>query len=223
MLAKEEEATGQIYSVDDLVKKSEQTFKKAIEVSEGILDLNADALYNLAVLHYLKAFHLNLISPENALLYLEETLYPQIEAIILEHFRQQVGVDRGNVTLLLKSEDRNIFLMYLGRLEMLRGRIATQLFNQSENQDTAQLQAAARHYTLALAYHSHYSEKDFREMRVAREKIYESFSKLTTNQLTVVYDAVAAAEQQYDLGRSQMSKFLENNLGFITPISIESY
>ncbi|MCB0180417.1 MAG: ATP-binding protein [Anaerolineae bacterium] len=223
MLAKEEEVTGQVYKVETLVEKSEQTFQKAIEVSQGILDLNADALYNLAVLYYLKAFHLGLVSPEEAIPYMEETIYPQIEAIVLDHFRQQVGFDAGHVTQLLKSADRSIFLMYMGRLEILRGRIATRLFNQSNNQDMAQLQAAAQHYTLALAYHSHYSENDFREMRVAREKIYESFSKLTTDQLTIVFETVEAAEQQYNLGRSQMSKFLENNLGFSEPISIEIY
>jgi hypothetical protein len=75
------------------------------------------------------------------------------------------------------------------------------------------LREAARHFTLTLAYHGLYSDKDFREMRRAKNRVYESFNKLSTEKMNIVFETVAAVEKEYGLAYSPMSKFLEESFG----------
>jgi hypothetical protein len=211
MLAPEEKVTGQIQSVENLVTRGEQTFQKAIEAAGEVYDLRADVLLNLALLNYIKAFSFNLADPDEVVASLNRELFPQIEKTVLSHYSQRIILDR--LTDLLRLREGDIFSLFLGRLEGLRGRIAFSYFNRSNDQKLEWLREAARHFTLTLAYHGLYSDKDFREMRRAKNRVYESFNKLSTEKMNIVFETVAAVEKEYGLAYSPMSKFLEESFG----------
>lgn len=210
MLAPEEETPEQSYSVETLVTESEQAFQKGLDSAKYIPDLQVDILLNQAYLHYLKAFELELADPDQEVALLETGLFPEIETIILSHYREREPL--AATTDLLQHGERDIYCVFLGRLEMLRGQIAFQYFNTGDK-DRERLRQAARHFTLSLEYFSLFSQKSFREIQAARRRLYESFKGLNTDEINVVVEEAAAIEKKYDLGSSQMSQFLESNFG----------
>jgi tetratricopeptide (TPR) repeat protein len=218
MLAEDEQITGQFHSVANLVIRSEQTFQKALQAAGNIDDLRADILLNLALLNYLKGFRLNLVPAEKIITLLTNQLFPQIENVILNHYRQRISLN--DLTELFALKEGTLFSVFSGRLELLRAHIAFSQFSQSDNRNLDHLREAAWHFTLALAYLGLYSDKDFRLMRRARQQVYERFTKLKAQELNVVFESVAAVEKQYQWETSLMGKFLESNFGLTGTISM---
>jgi len=218
MFSEEEKLTDQFYSVASLVTRSEQTFQKALEAAQEVDDLYVDILLNLALLYYLKGFRLNLVSTDKTLDLLNNRLFPQIETAILEHYRKRISLNQP--TDLFALNDQSMFIVFLGRLELTRAHIAFSQFRQNDNQNIDHLKEAARHFALALAYLNRYSNKDFRQMRRAKQQLYERLTKLKAQELNVVFDSVAAVDQQYHWPTSPMSEFLRENFGVTGTISM---
>ncbi len=208
MLAPKETAE-QNLSVETLVSRSEQAFQDGLASVADIPDLRVDILLNLAQLQYLKMFELGLVSPDQALARLDTHLFPEIERVILDHYREREPL--GALTELFQHGERDLHAVFLGRLELLRGQIAFRFFEESH--DREHLQEAALHFTLSLEYLGLFSEKSFREMRAARHRLYENLKGLNTEEINILVENAAAIEKLYGLNGSQMSRFLESNFG----------
>ena len=114
-------------------------------------------------------------------------------------------------------------LTQLAKIELLKGQMA---FNRFENcraeipgdcidADNAVCEGV-EYYTLSMEYDDIASPGfNFRDMRRAKDRIYERLKKLNASEWQLVYKAVWQAETEYRLkpGKSAMSRFLRRNFG----------
>jgi tetratricopeptide (TPR) repeat protein len=101
-----------------------------------------------------------------------------------------------------------------GKLHTLYGyrafrRYSDSLMTMSQPGDTTFLEQAVEQYVLGLEYNALYGA-DNRDMRRARERIYEQLQDLTSPQLRVVAAKVEQVEAEYQLSKSELRKMLVN-------------
>ncbi len=210
-LAPEEETTGHTYLVEELAHRSRDALQKAAGVAAAKEDpfLEIDARLNIAWLEYYTSLYVDAPGFEEKQAHLENSLLRPLEEAILAHYPTVNDV----IDLLPKDAPSDRFLIHLGKLEILRGQVALNRFTQSGDRDTVALVEAARHYTYGLIFHDRYSIHTFFELRRDTGRLYERLSKLNAKNLNLVYETVHALEEEYNLGQTEMSRFLESRFG----------
>jgi tetratricopeptide (TPR) repeat protein len=204
VLAEEEKGTNaHFWSLKELGEKSRQAFEQAQKIAEqyNLHYLGVDALVNLAWLYYYQ-------SQEDQV---RQTL-DQAESIIPENHRitsYQRGL--GGLPILDEKETVIPFFTQLGKMHLLRGQIAFNHFTQERKEQA--LQEAISHYTLALAYDTLFRTQEFRDLRRAKDRIYERLKVLNATEMLIAYDTVERVEREYRLGTSAMREFLQRNFG----------
>jgi len=204
VLAEEEKgANAHFWSLEELGEQSRQAFEQAQQIAEqyNLHYLGVDALVNLAWLYYYQ-------SREDQV---RQTL-DQAESIIPENHRitpYQRGL--GGLPTLDEKEAVIPFFTQLGKMHLLRGQIAFNHFTQERKQQA--LPEAIFHYTLALAYDTLFRTQEFRDLRRAKDRIYERLKVLNASEMLIAYDTVERVEREYRLGTSAMREFLQRNFG----------
>ncbi len=204
VLAEEEKgANAHFWSLEELAEKSRQAFEQAQQIAEqyNLHYLGVDALVNLAWLYYYQ-------SQEDKV---RQTLN-QVESLIPENHRikpYQRGL--GGLPTLDEKEAVIPFFTQLGKMHLLRGQIAFNHFTQERKEQA--LQDAISHYTRALAYDTLFRTQEFRDLRRAKDRIYERLKVLNASEMLIAYDTVERVEREYRLGTSAMREFLQRNFG----------
>ena len=114
-------------------------------------------------------------------------------------------------------------LTQIAKIELLKGQMAFNRFENCRNETPGECAEADNaisegvgYYTLSLEYDDIASPGfNFRDMRRAKDRIYERLKKLNASEWQIVYDAVSRSEIDYKLTpeKSAMSRFLKQNFG----------
>lgn len=204
VLSEEEKTSSRIWSLEDLAEKSRQAFEQAQEIAgqRNLHYLRVDALVNLAWLYYY------LGQEDDAIKILKERVEPLIPAPYrITPYERGLG----GFPILDEKEAILPFLTQSGKMELLRGQIAFNHF--ARTRDKSALKEAVARYTLALAYDTLFRNQEFRDLRRAKDRIYERLKGLNANEMLVAYNTVENVERTYRLGTSVMRKFLQRNFG----------
>jgi hypothetical protein len=196
--------------LSQLIEASRTSLEEAASLAEQkqVPYLVTDALVNLAWLNY----------------YIGAEWDSQLEKRILEQIGPEYRIsDQISANALqdrLAGQERleiiYSFLVQLSKLEILKGHIAFDKFNEKHiNKDQA-LEKALEHYTLAMLYDTLITQGlVHRGMRKSMEQIYDYLKPLNVNELRQVYDVVARLEGKYGPRESSwpMYTFLEAEFG----------
>jgi hypothetical protein len=196
--------------LSQLIEASRTSLEKAASLAEQkqVPYLITDALVNQAWLNY----------------YIGAEWDSQLEKRILEQIGPEYRIsDQISANALqdrLAGQERleiiYSFLVQLSKLEILKGHIAFDKFNEKHiNMDQA-LEKALEHYTLAMLYDTLITQGlVHRGMRKSMEQIYGYLKPLNVNELRQVYDVVARLEGKYGPRESSwpMYTFLEAEFG----------
>ncbi len=186
-------------SITPLVQEFAEKGKKALEEAariadeRGILYRQVDALVNLAWLRYY------VLQEREA----EETLKKAFQLIPDQYFIKE----GSGLSQLDRREMMIPLLMQLGKGELLRGQIQ---FNEYEREgEEKALERAIEHYTLSLEYDHLASEREFRDVKRAKERIRERLARLNLQALSRAKQMLGEVEERYNLETSEMRRFLE--------------
>lgn len=185
------------------LEQSRDEFDQAQQVAEqhNLHYLRVDALVNLAWLYYYAG-------QENNASKVLEKVY---EIIPPEYRIKPYQKGLGGLPILDEKEAVIPFLTQLGKMELLHGQMA---FNRyAQERDPRALRDAIRHYTLAMAYDTQFRTQEFRDLRRAKDRMYERLKVLNANEMLIVYDTVEETERRFHLGTSAMREFLKRNFG----------
>jgi tetratricopeptide (TPR) repeat protein len=196
--------------LSQLVEASRTSLEEAASLAEQKLVpyLVTDALVNLAWLNY----------------YIGAEWDSQLEKRILEHIGPEYRIfDQISANALRdrlagqeKLEIIYSFLVHLSKLEILKGHIAFDKFNEQHSNKNKTLEKALEHYTLAMLYDTLITQGlVHRGMRKSMEQIYDHLKPLNVDELRHVYDMVARLEGKYGPRESSwpMHTFLEAEFG----------
>ncbi|MCX7838314.1 MAG: hypothetical protein N2559_02515, partial [Anaerolineae bacterium] len=185
------------------LEQSRDAFEQAQQVAEqhNLHYLRVDALVNLAWLYYYAGQENNASQALERADALIPSEYP------IKPYRRGLG----GPPIIDEKEAVIPFLTQLGKMELLRGQIAFNRYAQSR--DAGALKDAIRHYTLAMAYDTQFRTQEFRDLRRAKDRMYERLKVLNANEMLTVYNTVEETERDFHLGTSAMRDFLKRNFG----------
>lgn len=180
-----------------LFQQAEMSLRQAIEVGTPEAELAykvADARINLAWLYFSAGKY------ESA----EHEIQRAKEQIPDEY----INLDR---TLPEKETPQTFFWVQLGKAHLLLGLLALKKFHPDER-DFEPLSNVGRNFTLSLAYNERFAP-DFRDMRRAKDKIYECVKGLRRlEEFPVILRAAQTAASDYKLDQPPaLWKFLVDN------------
>lgn len=194
--------------------KSCEAFEEAQRVAEkyNLHYLRADALVNLAWLYYYAG------QESDTLQSLERagSIIPQEYRI--KPYQQDLGDPSSPDDEKEKEREKEAiipFLTQLGKMELLRGQIAFNRYAQSRDTSVRReaIKDAIRHYTLAMAYDTQFRTQEFRDLRRAKDRMYERLKVLNAEEMRLVYDTVEEVQREFHLDPSAMRAFLKRNFG----------
>jgi tetratricopeptide (TPR) repeat protein len=187
--------------LDTLTTQGAQTLERAATLAgEAIRYRQVDALINLA---WLWSFAGRDDLFEKAAL-TAQAVIPEAYKITKEH----------GLPVLPEDESELLLWPQQGKLHTLYGyrafrRYVETLMTMSQPGDTTFLQQAVEQYVLGLEYNALYGT-DNRDMRRAKERIYEQLQDLGPAQLRIVAAKVQEVEAEFQLGMSELRKMLVN-------------
>ena len=196
----------------ELIQLGAKTLQHAADLAaDGLPYRQVDALVNLAWLHYYTS------EPEKALQVLANA-----EAWVPQEYR--FSLEEGQPIV----EEPVAFLwVQLGKGHMLRGKIALDRYQAlplagGQVRDPELWRKVANHFALALAYDEQFGDK-FRDMRRAKDMIYDSLRRINVEEVKAMYAAVERISKAYRLdcqpatvkvpSRPRMRDFLEEYFG----------
>jgi tetratricopeptide (TPR) repeat protein len=198
--------------LDELVEQGITALQEAARLAAGRFPYRqVDALVNLAWLHY----------------YVED--FEQARRVAREargfvppeyYITKEKGLPR--------VQDPTSFLwVQMGKAHLLEGQMALRRYQAAPLarggiRDAALLQEVGEHFTLGLAYDELFAD-DFRDMRRAKDVIYNTLERVNREELGALYRAVDTVAQEYHLerrpraegrpARPRMRNFLEEYFG----------
>ncbi|MDM8520657.1 tetratricopeptide repeat protein [Anaerolineales bacterium HSG6] len=199
------EQEGTVYSVAELASRSRQVLQEAATLAEegNLLFRQIDALIDLGWLGYYTELYVRATD--------FETVQEQIEQEFLRPAEQLIPPEYK--TSPINDITRDVFLIWLGDLALLRGQIG---FNHWLTlREKAVFSQAVEQLTLSLAYLNRYSDKTFVKKREAHEQIYEKLNQLEMSELQQVADLAREIETTFNL-KPALTQFLENRFGVRT-------
>lgn len=201
---------------EELVSLGKQALRGAADAAEGVFEYRqVDALVNLAWLNFYAH------GPGEQV----DEVLAEVEQIIGAEYRiiRSQGLPRP-------MRPMPFFWVQLSKLRVLYGRMAMYQYWQEPAPERGQvrnlalLEKATEHFTLALAYSELFAD-DYRDMRAAKDSIYDEFSRANIHELQAIYQAVKDTAMAYDLGlrpatrdkpaRPRIRNFLEENFGTV--------
>jgi Cdc6-like AAA superfamily ATPase len=168
-------------------KYADDHFSKAVKLAEQTAHeyryMTIDALINRAWLKY----YMNPRQENNEVFALLE----EIETMVPEGYR--INLDNKFSSLPPESQIVSPYLLYLGKLEVLRGQIIFYRWEKdhdelTEAQSTQALKQIARHYARSLCYNMQFSEKPSRSTARAKRRMYERLRQLNGEEVQVVVE-----------------------------------
>jgi tetratricopeptide (TPR) repeat protein len=179
---------------NELLVKGEQALRHCAKAAQNIPYRQVDALVNLAWLHYYIG---DVGSAEQAL---EEAL-----SIIPADY--EITTQDGMPT---QDQPVPFFWVQMGKAALLEGSMAFDRYQQDPQ--SKDLEKVAREYLFCLAYNELFSE-DFRDLRRAKDQIYQRLKKLDIGNLQSVFRIAANIAQQYHMDQPRLVNFIEKDFG----------
>ena len=180
-----------------LVDESQKALREAAsEAGTTIRYRQVDAWVNLAWLGYF-------ISDDNLI----KEAATMLETIILPEERIRAGVGEPRLDA---QKSQMLIWPQIGKLEILYGHRQYERLENSINYEHEKLDAllkAIDHYFLGLQYSSLYS-KEYRDINIAKDQIYEHLKKLPSGQLTAVTQRISELKKEYNIRSSELEKLL---------------
>ena len=215
--------------VEELTRSARETFSQAWALAGDAGLQSLDVWVREAWTDYYLASYYRRIGQDRDEALAEEALaracasITAVSKLIQEHYPGYELTKIGGRTLRASEQVIMPVLTQLAKIELLKGQMD---FNRYENcraanrGDCSEVGDAIRegieHYTLSLEYDDIASPGfNFRDMRRAKDRIYERLKKLNVAEWQSVYQAVEETERAYglEIGRSAMSRFIEQNFG----------
>jgi tetratricopeptide (TPR) repeat protein len=194
----------------ELIEKGINALKEAAKQAADVFPYRQmDALVDLAWLY----FYVD--RPEEC----RETMQKAEKIVPEEYF-----ITQGKPQV---DEPMAFFWVQLGKMRLLQGQIMLQRYwdklrVKGKMRDEKLLHQVAEHFTLTLAYDELFAD-DFRDMRRAKDTIYEALKGVNVQELEALYEGVDQAAEKYNLDRSpkkggqparpRMRNFLEEYFG----------
>lgn len=198
-------------SLADLAEQGERTLRQAAKEAHGhYIHLELDALVNLAWLHFY------ICQPDQARHVIEREVLGILDEGYL--FTTQRGAPQIDAPTTLNW-------VQIGKAHLLLGLMHkatfTQLYKEHREAGKSSQQAldltqahlvkAVRAFTMALAYNELYAP-DFRDMRRAKDRIYQELKGLNPHEKVLVRATVEHMEQEYHLvAPSALQRFLDES------------
>ncbi len=178
----------------ELLSKGERTLRQCAQVAHNIPYRQVDALVNLAWLYY----HVG--NSEQA----KQTLGQALRIIPPDYeITEKDGIPTSNKPV-------PFFWVQMGKAALLEGSIA---FNRyQKDSQPKDLKKVAHEYLLCLAYNELFSQ-DFRDLRHAKDQIYERLKKLAIEDLQSVFRMAANISRQYHMDQPRLLNFIEKDFG----------
>jgi len=216
-------------SVEELTDLARRTFNEARRLAAGDSLQTLDAWVREAwTNYYLASYYRRLAQDRN--FELADDAISKVNACLdaanglIDAYYPHYRITRKQGRLARQEEEIVIpALVQIAKIELLNGQMA---FNRFENcrveiagecpEADIAIREGVGHYTLSMEYDDIASPGfNFRDIRRAKERISERLEKLNASEWQLVYEAVSATEEAYQLplGKSAMSRFLELNFG----------
>ncbi|MBN1814681.1 MAG: tetratricopeptide repeat protein [Anaerolineae bacterium] len=206
-------------SQEELFEKGEAALSEAARRAGKTFDYRrVDALVNLAWLHF----------------YVGHQDKEAIDTLLLteQDIPSQYRIVEGKGVPQVENPASFLWVQ-LSKISNLLGEIAMKEYwgvpspGARQVRDPARLREAAEHYTLSLAYGELFAD-DYRDIRRAKDGIYDQFRRANVEEIQTVYQAVRQTALKYDLeyrpagyrlpARPRMRHFMEENFGTLAEL-----